>query len=120
MADLDVLDNDQSVLENYHCSLTFQILQKAENDIAKNLSREEFTLFRKIVISTILDTDLSKHFMIVQLFEKKTENDDPASPDSIFNMEKEQNRLMAMGVALKCAGNPQWSNFRYRAQCQMP
>jgi hypothetical protein len=57
--------------------------------------------------------------MIVQLFEKKTENDDPTSPDSIFNMEKEQNRLMAMGVALKCAGRNFGRNFRYRTQCKM-
>jgi len=56
--------------------------------------------------------------MIVQLFEKKTENDDPTSPDSIFNIEKEQNRLMAMGVALKCAGRDFDYNFRHRTQCK--
>lgn len=64
------------MLENYHCSLTFQLLQKDDRDITKNLNREEQTAFRKILISTVLDTDLSKHFMIMKKFEAKTEIED--------------------------------------------
>ena len=88
--------NDQSVLENYHCSLTFQIIQKEKNNILKNLPKELKSSFRKILINNVLSTDLSKHYVIIKKFE--------SSIDADLKLINEENRFMAMSVALKCAG----------------
>jgi hypothetical protein len=87
--------NDQSVLENYHCSLTFQILQKEKSNIIKNLSPTERNYFRKTLINNVLSTDLSKHYLIIKKFE--------SAIGAEFNMNDEQNKHMAMAVAIKCA-----------------
>lgn len=51
--------NDISVLENHHCSLTFQLLES--NNILKFIKPEDFKEFRKTIIQCILGTDMSKH-----------------------------------------------------------
>lgn len=89
--------NDQSVLENYHCSLTFQILQKEKNDILKNLTRDNKSNFRKILINNVLSTDLARHFPIIKKFE--------SAIDAGLSLKEEQDKHMAMAVALKCAGS---------------
>lgn len=86
--------NDQSVLENYHCSITFQIIQKERNNILKNLSKEDKGTFRKNLLNNVLSTDLSKHYLILKKFESQIETG--------YNLADEQNRQMAMAVALKC------------------
>ena len=53
----------------------------------------------------VLDTDLSKHFMIIKKFESSLGKEGEESDQPTFDMEKEQNRLIVLGVALKCAGN---------------
>lgn len=58
--------------------------------------------FRKILISTVLDTDLSKHFMIIKKFESATNNIEEG--EEPFDLNKDQNKFIVMGVALKCAG----------------
>ena len=87
--------NDQSVLENYHCSLTFQIIQKEKNNILKNLTKDEVSAFRKILINNVLATDLSKHYLIIKKFETNI--------DTGINLNDEAQKHMAMSVALKCA-----------------
>lgn len=88
--------NDQSVLENYHCSLTFQIIQKEKNNILKNMNKEEKNSFRKLLINNVLSTDLGKHFQILKKFE--------SSVEAGLNPNDEANKHMAMAVALKCGG----------------
>jgi hypothetical protein len=51
--------NDLSVLEQYHCALSFNIINK--NNLHSNMTHEEFILFRKTIISCILGTDMSHH-----------------------------------------------------------
>ena len=50
--------NDQSVLENMHCGVTFEILNNPENNIVDGLDIDQLRQFRKTVISIILATDL--------------------------------------------------------------
>lgn len=57
--------NDQSVLENMHCSITFDTLLKKENAILEHLPSEEWALVRKIIVTLILGTDMAKHFDLV-------------------------------------------------------
>lgn len=61
MSALAVLYNDQSVLENHHCSCAFELLRKPSADLFHNLHVESQKELRKFIISTILATDMSKH-----------------------------------------------------------
>jgi hypothetical protein len=61
MSALAVLYNDQSVLENHHCSCAFELLRKPGADLFHNLNVESQKELRKFIISTILATDMSKH-----------------------------------------------------------
>lgn len=50
--------NDQSVLENMHCSITFELLANTETNIVEHLSKESMSTFRYTVLALILATDL--------------------------------------------------------------
>lgn len=67
---LAVVYNDQSVLENHHCSLFFQILARPACNIVHALTVDEYKAFRKLCIACILSTDMAKHFEILHRFEK--------------------------------------------------
>ena len=58
---LDVVFSGKSVLENYHSCILFGILRKEEFNFLSHLPREDFELFRKIVLHTILSTDMALH-----------------------------------------------------------
>mmetsp|Transcript_2078 Transcript_2078/g.3190 ORF Transcript_2078/g.3190 Transcript_2078/m.3190 type:complete len:622 (+) Transcript_2078:128-1993(+) len=58
--------NDIAVLENHHASFFFITLRKPQCDALCALSRAEYTHFRKIVINSILATDMSRHGKHVQ------------------------------------------------------
>lgn len=88
--------NDQSVLENYHASALFQILINEKSDITSNLTEKEFRQFRKLCIGMILDTDLQKHFIIMNKFKNLLALGQ-------FDMKEESNRSLALSSALKCA-----------------
>ena len=62
--------NDQAVLENYHCYMLTFLLSKPENDILSRLTEAEKTRFRKATIDAILGTDMTKHFVICQAFDR--------------------------------------------------
>lgn len=53
------LYNDNSVLENHHCSLTFDIIEQSE--LQKCFSDIYYKQVRKTIIICILGTDMSKH-----------------------------------------------------------
>jgi hypothetical protein len=53
------LYNDSSVLENHHCTLTFELLE--HTGLLSTFKGNEFTEFRKTIISGILGTDMTKH-----------------------------------------------------------
>lgn len=91
---LSLIYNDQSVLENYHCFLTFQILSKGENNILKNYKESEVANFRKTLIHIVLNTDLSKHAILITEFSKIDQN---------FDIKKEQDKLTFLSLLLKTA-----------------
>ena len=45
--------NDESVLENHHLAVAFQLLQHEDCDIFENLSRKERQTIRKMIIDTV-------------------------------------------------------------------
>lgn len=78
--------NDQSVLENHHCLVSFTLLKNDNLNFLENLEKEEFTTFRKLMIKMVLSTDMNVHFAniakvksrLANLTEKPLNRDDPA------------------------------------------
>ncbi|CAL8071537.1 unnamed protein product [Calicophoron daubneyi] len=65
---LAVTYNDVSVLENYHAASTFALMEYKSCNIMHNFNSEERTIFRRIVIQTILGTDMARHANILDGF----------------------------------------------------
>ena len=91
--------NDKSVLENYHCAAYSQLLRRhwpALNDIAG---------FRATMISTILATDMQRHFEYMKSMDTlkaKTESSE-ASVDDWSDKDREQARELIMAILIKAA-----------------
>jgi cAMP-specific phosphodiesterase 4 len=59
-----VIYNDNSVLENLHCARTFQLLKEPENDVLREFTGAQKKETRRIIIMTILATDMTCHFKL--------------------------------------------------------
>ncbi|XP_068165275.1 high affinity cGMP-specific 3',5'-cyclic phosphodiesterase 9A-like isoform X2 [Antennarius striatus] len=68
MTDLALRYNNQSPLENHHCTMTFGILSKPECNILKNLSHQQYRHVRAGLIRCILATDMARHNEILHQF----------------------------------------------------
>ena len=53
--------NDNSVNENGHASLTFEMLYKQAHNFIAHMHAEERRFFRRTVVSIVLSTDMSVH-----------------------------------------------------------
>jgi len=63
--------NDWSVLENHSIALAFDLMQYSDElDILGNFNARDWKWFWEMLISTILSTDMSKHFIELDLFKK--------------------------------------------------
>ena len=74
--EISLIYNDISVLENFHCSKTFKLLQNNDINIFSKFSKENFLLIRKKMIGEILSTDMSLHFKIIEDFKEYKKNKD--------------------------------------------
>lgn len=93
---LSLIYNDQSLLENYHCFLTFQILSRQDFNILANYGTEKAAQFRKVLIHVVLDTDLSKHFLIVKALQNSLDQ-------GTFDVKNDVDRMRLQSAALKTA-----------------
>ncbi|KAM3186030.1 hypothetical protein ACTXT7_005211 [Hymenolepis weldensis] len=89
--ELAMLYNDRNVLENFHVSAVFRIIQEAEFNILEKMSREQYQEFRTAVIDMVLNTDMSLHFSQV-----KTMKNLIAIPEII-------DKLKALSLLVHCA-----------------
>lgn len=94
---LALLYNDQSVLENHHCSCLFKAILKPENDILSGLSKEAYNELRRIIIKMILATDFGKHFDYVGQFKSSIANIDN------LDVQKRETKDLYLEIAIKCA-----------------
>uniref|UniRef100_A0A667YW52 Phosphodiesterase n=1 Tax=Myripristis murdjan TaxID=586833 RepID=A0A667YW52_9TELE len=60
--------NDISPLENHHCAVAFEILEKTESNIFRNLTMEQYKRIREGIIKCILATDMTRHNEILNKF----------------------------------------------------
>eukprot|EP00164_Ancoracysta_twista_P004092 GFYU01005495.1.p1 GENE.GFYU01005495.1~~GFYU01005495.1.p1 ORF type:complete len:1223 (+),score=327.84 GFYU01005495.1:479-4147(+) len=59
--ELAVLYNDTSVLENHHAALCWKLISSPGTNISGAVSRMQATTMRKIIVPSILNTDMSQH-----------------------------------------------------------
>ena len=90
------LFNDQSCLENMHSAVTFALLQSAGTNFLTPLTPTEWTVFRNMVVSMILETDLAKHFQAVTAFRKEFLEGDSRAVE-----ESSKRRQMLISFVLK-------------------
>lgn len=97
--------NDQSVLENHHVAATYALMNEKKYNIVSSFSKEGKLEFRKRVVSMVLSTDISKHFIDLGKFKQRIAND---SFDA-----KDEDKLLCMGMGMHMAdiSNPskKWS-----------
>lgn len=91
--------NDKSVLENYHCAAYSQLLRRHWPSLAT------ITGFRSTMISTILATDMQRHFDYMnQLKELKEKySDSEAAVEDWPDKDKEHTRELIMAILMKAA-----------------
>lgn len=75
--------HDQSVLENHHIAIALSILSSEAFSIFEGLSSSQFDHVRKILIETILATDMARHSDVTTQFAKFVER----VPDQLLVMD---------------------------------
>ena len=61
--ELAVRYNDLAVLESYHAATAFKIMAEDQKcNILKQLPKKQFAIVRKLIITLVLSTDMSRHF----------------------------------------------------------
>ena len=61
VTDRAIDSNDVSVQETFHAAEFFRIMSEEEHYFLEDISRDQYKLFRKMVINLILSTDMAKH-----------------------------------------------------------
>ncbi|KAF9972429.1 3',5'-cyclic-nucleotide phosphodiesterase [Actinomortierella ambigua] len=103
--------NDRSVLESFHSMALFQVMKKHGFECFDvDSQNRKFMEFRKMVVSTILATDMGLHFDYVgkikeQANRVRARNEDPLAPQNKMPAANivEQERLVLCGTLIKCA-----------------
>ncbi|XP_072035357.1 high affinity cGMP-specific 3',5'-cyclic phosphodiesterase 9A-like isoform X2 [Amphiura filiformis] len=90
--------NDISPLENHHCSVAFQLMEKPHCNILKNLGPEKYKKAREGMIFCILATDMAKHNEILNQFKSLLPNFDYSKSDHV-------NQLMKVSIKVADISN---------------
>ncbi|ORZ28631.1 hypothetical protein BCR41DRAFT_752 [Lobosporangium transversale] len=102
--------NDRSVLESFHSMALFHVMKKHGFECFDvDSQNRKFMEFRKMVVSTILATDMGLHFDYVGKIKEQTERlrlrrqsgSDTLKPNQASI--EEQERLVLCGTLIKCA-----------------
>ena len=72
--DIAIRYNDQSVLENYHISESFNIIFKKKGcNIFENMSNDDYKICRKRIVNCVLATDMTLHGKEFQFLKSKSQ-----------------------------------------------
>lgn len=98
-APLAQLYNDRSVLESFHCAAYSQILRRHWPSVFKN------TNFRRLMINSILATDMGLHFKYMNDLSKLQDllSQDAQAPETSKEKLREEYRDLLCGLLIKCA-----------------
>ena len=85
---LAITYNDQSVLENMHCAVAFETLAEEANNFVSGWSSEDYSVFRRTVLQSILNTDMKLHFDLTSRLQEIP------GPEAIDPLNLEQRKLL--------------------------
>ena len=89
---LAILYNDDSVLENHHLAVSFQLLQESSQNFLENLKSTQVKALRKMIIDMVLATDMQKHFHQLGALKTKVETKKVVN-DGYLMLEKYEERF---------------------------
>lgn len=93
---LAIVYNDKSPQENNHAAAAFHLMQKDQYNFMESFSKENMRLFRNLIISMVLQTDMQHHFGLLTRFKLRA----GARPDW---SQDDSDIAIAMQLVLKCA-----------------
>ncbi|XP_024919652.1 high affinity cGMP-specific 3',5'-cyclic phosphodiesterase 9A [Cynoglossus semilaevis] len=90
--------NDISPLENHHCAVAFEILEKTESNIFRNVTTDQYKRIREGIINCILATDMTRHSDILSRFQS-------ILPTFDFNNKEHKDVLMMILIKVSDISN---------------
>lgn len=103
-APLALLYNDISVLENFHAMTLFQLLKKHKfDDMLGGSDSTEYSEFRKLVITSILATDMALHSDYVTKINEQNQRLEESDPNDWTPARCLEERLLFCSGLIKCA-----------------
>ncbi|KAK3101817.1 hypothetical protein FSP39_006588 [Pinctada imbricata] len=88
--------NDISPLENHHCAVAFEILEKKHCNIFCNMSKDQYRKVREGMIKCILATDMAKHNEILNSFKA-------INTTSQFDANNKEHKSLLLMILIKVA-----------------
>jgi hypothetical protein len=70
-SDIAITYNDQSVLENFHCSTFFKISRALNSNVFEKIPENEYRQIRKRIVCLILATDMIQHAKVLSMIKPK-------------------------------------------------
>jgi len=96
--------NDLSVLEQHHCQITFELIEKYK--LFENFSKQEFLICRKTIINCILGTDMNNHKNILDNLNNLRQKNDKSY--SLFDFDLIEDQIFIGKIIIHAVdiGNP--------------
>eukprot|EP00794_Sanderia_malayensis_P007789 gene7789-8634_t len=113
-SEMAVLYNDESVLENHHLAVAFQLLQLEDCDILQNLSRKERQMMRKMTIEMVLATDNAKHMSLLAALKTMVETKKVAGKHLILDSFTDKLHVLKCLVHCSDLSNPTKPLYHYQ------
>lgn len=108
--DLALRFNDRSPLENLHCTIIYDILKKDKCNIFAGLTESQWRESRKLILTSVLGTDMSHHFdqisktqMFLEINGEDVHKFCEGEKNTIDCLAQEKDRLFLMEICLHCA-----------------
>ena len=106
--------NDRSILENFHIATALSLSQRSDCNIFATMEPTNIKTVRTIWIDMILDTDMSRHFTVVQELESKLKK--AVDEKKTYNAADKENHSFTLSILLHVCdlGNPtkKWNIYQ--------
>eukprot|EP00731_Ephydatia_muelleri_P019154 Em0011g1194a len=99
---LAILYNDESVLENHHLAVAFELMKDPTRNFLENTCKSQRQAFRKLIIDMVLATDMSRHFKHLGQLKTLLESNNVAN-NGLLQLDKYHDRVEVLQGLLHCA-----------------
>ncbi|XP_067028272.1 3',5'-cyclic-AMP phosphodiesterase 4C-like isoform X2 [Acropora muricata] len=101
-SEMALMYNDESVLENHHLAVAFQLLQHEDCDILENLTKKERQTVRRTIIEMVLATDNAKHMSLLASLKTMVESKKVAG-SGVLCLDNGTDRMQVLKCLVHCA-----------------